>query len=310
MRKTCLESVYKLAKRNKKVIFIGSDLGPGVLKEFKKNIPERFIMEGVSEQSVVGMAAGLAIEGYLPYVNTIATFLTRRCFEQIVVDLCLHDLPVKLIGNGGGLVYAPLGPTHQAIEDISILRTLPNMTVLAPCDANEMKNLIDATLKWPHPTYIRLAKGGDQIITKKNRKFIIGKSVIIKQPKDCLFLTTGIATQIALGAAKKLDNEKNIKCGVIHFPSIKPLDSRTLLKWIKKVKKIITVEENVLSGGFGSSILEFCSENLKEDLHKISRIGLKDEFVNDYGDQNSLLNKYSLNQLTLYKKMISLVKKK
>ena len=310
MRKTCLESVYKLAKRNKKVIFIGSDLSPGVLKEFKKNIPKRFIMEGVSEQSIVGMAAGLAIEGYLPYVNTIATFLTRRCFEQIVVDLCLHDLPVKLIGNGGGLVYAPLGPTHQAIEDISILRTLPNMTILAPCDANEMKNLIDATLKWPHPTYIRLAKGGDQIITKKNRKFIIGKSVIIKQPKDCLFLTTGITTQIALSAAKKLDNEKNIKCGVIHFPSIKPLDSKALLKWIKKVKKIITVEENVLSGGFGSSILEFCSENLKEHLHKISRIGLKDEFVDDYGDQNSLLNKYNLNQLTLYKKMISLVKKK
>ena len=133
---------------------------------------------------------------------------------------------------------------------------------------------------------------------------------MITQPKDCLFLTTGIATQIALGAAKKLDNEKNIKCGVIHFPSIKPLDSRTLLKWIKKVKKIITVEENVLSGGFGSSILEFCSENLKEHLHKISRIGLKDEFVDDYGDQNSLLNKYNLNQLTLYKKMISLVKKK
>ena len=123
-------------------------------------------------------------------------------------------------------------------------------------------------------------------------------------------MTTGIATQIALGAAKKLDNEKNIKCGVIHFPSIKPLDSRTLLKWIKKVKKIITVEENVLSGGFGSSILEFCSENLKEHLHKISRIGLKDEFVDDYGDQNSLLNKNNLNQLTLYKKMISLVKKK
>ena len=310
MRKTCLESVYKLAKRNKRVIFIGSDLGPGVLSEFKKKIPKRFIMEGVSEQAIVGIAAGLALEGYVPYVNTIATFLTRRCFEQIVIDLCLHDLPVKLIGNGGGLVYAPLGPTHQAIEDISILRTLPNMTILAPCDANEMENLVDATLKWPHPIYIRLARGGDQIITKKNTKFIIGKSVIIKQPKDCLFLTTGTTTQIALTAAKKLENENNIKCGVIHFPSIKPLDSKALLKWIRKVKKIITVEENVLSGGFGSGILEFCSENLKDHLHKISMIGLKDEFVDDYGDQNSLLNKYNINQLTLYKKMLSLVKKK
>ena len=308
MRKTCLESVYKLAKRNKKVIFIGSDLGPGVMKEFKENIPERFIMEGVSEQSIVGIAAGLAIEGYLPYVNTIATFLTRRCFEQLVIDLCLHDLPVKLIGNGGGLVYAPLGPTHQAIEDISILRTLPNMTILAPCDAFEMKNLVPATLKWPHPIYIRLARGGDQIITKKNEKIVIGKSVMIKKPGEYLFITTGIATQIALKASKKLDNEHSIKSGVIHFPSIKPLDSQALLKWVKKVKKIITVEENVLSGGFGSSILEFCNENLKEHVNKISRIGLKDEFVDDYGDQNSLLNKYHINQQTLCKKMISLIK--
>ena len=107
--------------------------------------------------------------------------MTRRCFEQIVIDLCHHDLPVKLIGNGGGLVYAPLGPTHQAIEDISILRTLPNMTILAPCDANEMRNLIPATLKWPHPVYIRLSRGDEPLITKKNHKFIIGKSVIIKK---------------------------------------------------------------------------------------------------------------------------------
>jgi len=308
MRKTCLESVYKLAKRDKRVIFIGSDLGPGVLKEFKENIPERFFMEGVSEQSIVGIAAGLAIEGYLPYVNTIATFLTRRCFEQLVIDLCLHDLPVKLIGNGGGLVYAALGPTHQAIEDISILRTLPNMTILAPCDAFEMRNLVPATLKWPHPIYIRLAKGGDQIITKKNKKFIIGKSVMIKKPGEYLFLTTGITTQIALHASRKLESENNIKCGVIHFPTIKPLDAKVLLKWVKKVKNIITVEENVLAGGFGSSILEFCNENLKEHVNKISRIGLKDEFVDDYGDQNSLLNKYHINQQTLCKKMISLIK--
>ena len=142
MRKTCFETVLKLQKKNKKIIFVGSDLGPGFMKHSKDKVPERFFMEGVSEQAIVGMSAGLALEGYLPFVNTIATFLTRRCFEQIVIDLCHHDLPVKLIGNGGGLVYAPLGPTHQAIEDISILRTLPNMTILAPCDANEMKNLI------------------------------------------------------------------------------------------------------------------------------------------------------------------------
>ena len=122
MRKKCLEMVYKLAKKNKKVVFVGSDLGAGVLEDFKKNIPERFFMEGVSEQYLTGMVAGLAKEGFIPYFNTIATFITRRNFEQNMIDLGLHNLPVKLIGNGGGLVYAPLGPTHQAIEDISIMK--------------------------------------------------------------------------------------------------------------------------------------------------------------------------------------------
>ena len=130
MRQTCLNTVFELAKKNKKVVFVGSDLGPGVLDSFKKKYPNRFFMEGVAEQSIIGLAAGLAFEKFRPYVNTIATFITRRCFEQVLVDLCLHNLPVTLIGNGGGLVYAPLGPTHQAIEDLSIMRSLPNLTII------------------------------------------------------------------------------------------------------------------------------------------------------------------------------------
>ena len=309
MRRTCFETILKLQKKNKKIIFIGSDLGPGFMKHSKDKVEERFFMEGVSEQSVVGISAGLALEGYSPFVNTIATFLTRRAFEQIVIDLCLHDLPVKLIGNGGGLVYAPLGPTHQAIEDISILRTLPNMTILAPCDANEMKNLITATLKWPHPIYIRLSRGDEPLITPEKRKFIIGKSVIIKKPEDYLFLTTGIATRIAEGASKKLYKNHKVKSGVIHFPTIKPLDAKALIKCIKRAKKIITVEENVLHGGFGSSILEFCSDHLKNHLHKITRVGLNNSFVDDYGDQIDLLKKYHITENDLVKKMLIFKKK-
>ena len=132
-----------------------------------KKYPKRFFMEGVAEQAIIGMAAGLAMQNYRPYVNTIATFITRRCFEQVVVDLCLHNLPVTLIGNGGGMVYAPLGPTHQAIEDISIMRTLPNLTILSPCDANDMENLVLETTKIKGPIYIRIARGGEKIVTKK-----------------------------------------------------------------------------------------------------------------------------------------------
>ena len=142
MRKTALECIHKLAQVDERVVFIGSDLGPGVLDKMKVEFPARFFMEGVSEQYIVGMSAGLAMEGFIPYVNTIATFLTRRCYEQVAVDLCIHDLPVRLIANGGGGVYAPLGPTHLAIEDIAIMRALPNMTVVAPCDADEMNRLM------------------------------------------------------------------------------------------------------------------------------------------------------------------------
>jgi transketolase len=139
MRNTCLNMVHELAKRDPRVVFVGSDLSPGLLKNMKAEMPERWFMEGVAEQNVIGMSAGLAMEGFVPYVNTIATFITRRCYEQVAVDLCLHKLPVRLIGNGGGMVYAPLGPTHLAIEDIAIMRALPNMTVVCPTDAEEMK---------------------------------------------------------------------------------------------------------------------------------------------------------------------------
>ena len=130
MRNTWLDTLYTIASKNKKIVFIGSDLGVGVMNNFRKKFPKRFFMEGISEQHIIGMAAGMAIKGFVPYVNTIATFLTRRCLEQNMIDLCLHNLPVRLVGNGGGLVYSPLGPTHQAIEDIAIMNTMPNMSIL------------------------------------------------------------------------------------------------------------------------------------------------------------------------------------
>ena len=303
MRKTCLDTVYEIAKKNKKVIFIGSDLGPGVLDKFKKEMPKRFFMEGVCEQGIIGMSAGLALDGFIPYVNTIATFITRRCYEQVIVDLCLHNLPVKLIGNGGGLVYAPLGPTHQAIEDISIMRSLPNMSIIAPCDALEMKALMKQTVNYKKPLYIRLAKGGDKIITKNEEKIKIGKGVIKIKPKDSLFISTGVMTQIAIAAATKINKEGKDKCGVLHLNTIKPLDKDILMKLIPKVRKIITVEENVLAGGFGSSILEFVSDYCPENLHKISRIGLPDKFINKYGTQDQLINLNNLSVKNLFKTM-------
>ena len=302
MRKTSLNTIHELAKEDERVVFIGSDLGAGVLDEFKTNIPERFFMEGIAEQHIIGMAAGLSMDGFVPYVNTIATFLTRRCYEQIAVDLCLHDLPVRLIANGGGYVYAPLGPTHQAIEDISIMRSLPNMTVIAPCDAVEMKKIINATLDYTHPIYIRLAKGGDQIISNEDEPISIGEGVVFKEPDDGLFISTGIMTQVALEASEEL-NKDGYSVGVLHLHTIKPLDNEKLMTIVPKVKKIITVEEHSLIGGLGSSILEFCNENLPDNIQNITRLGIPDRFSQNYGSQNELLEHIGLTSRNLYHEM-------
>src|SRR3984885_5998306 len=154
MRKRSLDMVHTLARRDERVVFIGSDLSPNLLGEMKKEFPSRYYMEGIAEANVIGMAAGMAMDGFIPYVNTIATFITRRCYEQVALDACLHDLPIRLIANGGGLVYAPLGPTHLAIEDMAIMRALPNMTVVAASDSQEMVRLMEQTLDWPQPIYI------------------------------------------------------------------------------------------------------------------------------------------------------------
>lgn len=309
MRKTALDCVYQLAKNDDRVVFVGSDLGPGVLDKMKTEFPQRFFMEGVSEQYIVGMAAGLAMEGFIPYVNTIATFLTRRCYEQVAVDLCIHDLPVRLIANGGGGVYAPLGPTHLAIEDIAIMRALPNMSVVAPCDADEMRRLMLSTLDWPHPIYIRLGKGGDKIVSEEKNGFTLGKSILVRDGKDGMFVTTGVMTQLALETAVLLE-KNNVNVGVLHFHTIKPFDSAGLMNVIGKVKAVVTVEEHIVNGGLGSAVLETCSELQPKLLQKIARIGIPDRFATEYGSQNSLLKHWGITSDSLVNVMMKKIAEK
>lgn len=303
MRKMALDCVYQLAKLDERVVFIGSDLGPGVLEKMKAEYPERFFMEGVSEQYIVGMAAGLAMEGFIPYVNTIATFLTRRCYEQVAVDLCIHDLPVRLIANGGGGVYAPLGPTHLAIEDLAIMRALPNMTVVVPCDADEMKRLMMSTLDWPHPMYIRLAKGGDRIVSEERNGFTLGKSIEMRSGTDGMFVTTGVMTQLALETAAILE-KSGVSVGVVHVHTLKPFDSRGVIHAIENVKAVVTVEEHIVNGGLGSALLERCSEHRPDLLQKIARIGIPDKFATEYGSQSSLLKHWGITSDILASTMI------
>jgi transketolase len=296
MRQTCLNMVYDLAKRDKRVLFIGSDLSPGLLGDMKKEMPERWYMEGITEANVIGMAAGFAMEGYIPYVNTIATFITRRCYEQVAVDLCLHDLPVRLIGNGGGLVYAPLGPTHLAIEDIAIMRALPNMTVTAVCDAKEMVRLMNCTLDWPNPIYIRLAKGGDPVVSRDESGFAIGKAIPMRRARSrrsIVLLATGVMTTNCLAAADILAKDGH-DVSVVHFHTVKPLDEEAVLEFARDAELVATVEEGTMIGGFGSAVTDVLVEKLGSSLPALVRIGLPDAFPHKYGLQEELFEVYGL----------------
>ena len=293
MRKTSLDMVHALAKRDPRIVFIGSDLGVGTLAEFRAEMPERFFMEGVSEQNIIGMAAGLAMAGFIPYVNTIATFLTRRCYEQLAVDLCLHNLPVRLIANGGGLVYAPLGPTHLAIEDIAILRVLPNMSILAPADAEEMRRLMPQTVDLPGPCYIRLSKGGDEVISRPDLPCEFGKAILLRPPGRVLLIGTGVASTRALHAANRLA-ERGIATGLLHLHTLKPLDGESIVQLAAAVEAVVTVEEHSATGGLGTAVLELLSGRLGRRAPRLLRLGIPDRFATKYGTQDELMAHYGL----------------
>jgi len=293
MRKKCLDGVYELAKKDPRVVFIGSDLGPGTLDRFKKDFPERFFMEGVSEANVVGMAAGLALEGKIVYVNTIATFLTRRCFEQVVLDLGLHNANVRLIGNGGGVVYAPLGPTHLAIDDLAIMRAIPNMTIVAPCDANEMGRLMPQTVEHRGPMYIRLGKGGDPIVSTDAVPFQIGRAIPVVRGGDVLLVSTGITLKIALDAAAEL-KAQGVSASVLHMPTVKPLDVETFLAQAAPVDAIVAIEEHTIVGGLGGALAEVVAEAGFEPAKRFKRIGIPDVFPHGYGSQATMMAHYGI----------------
>ncbi|MBF0561763.1 MAG: transketolase [Alphaproteobacteria bacterium] len=294
MRNTCLNMVHELAKRDPRVVYIGSDPGPGTLTKMQSEFPDRFYIEGISEQNVIGMAAGLAMAGYVPYVNTIATFLTRRCLEQVAIDLCLHGLPVRLIGNGGGMVYAPLGPTHTAIEDVALMRALPNMAVVAPTDAEEMRRFMPATLDWPGPIYIRLAKGKDPVVPNPDGRFEIGKGRVFGGPAPVVIAATGVTVDPAIAAAQALTVD-GIAARVVAFQTVAPLDVELLAEVTGDARLVVTVEEHVRNGGLGTAVLEALAD-MDRPLPRVIRLGLPAAFRHHYGSQANHLAQEGLSR--------------
>lgn len=299
------DEIFEIAKKDKRVVIICTDQEIG-LEKLASEIPNQYFMEGISEANIAGMAAGLAMRGFIPYIINHASFLTRRSYEQIVLDVCLQNLPVRFIGMGSGLSTAHLGPTHTAIEDIAIMRAIPGMTVVAPCDADEVKRLISESVNWPTPIYMRLAKYGKPHISNFHIQSPLGvASVIInsKENNNILLVATGYMLSIALEVHKAL-LQLHLQATVVNVHTIKPFDKETLLREAARSKLVVTLEEHTINGGLGSICLETIVENLYPNkLPKILRIGLEDKFVHNYGTQSDLFIKFGLNTDGVLKKI-------
>lgn len=303
MRQTALKTIYEIAQKNNKVVFIGSDLGPKVMSDFKKDFPERFFMDGAAEQHLISMASGMALEGFIPYVNTISTFLTRRCYEQIFINCGLQNQKVRLIGNGGGVVYSPLGGTHTAIDDINLLRGIPNMSIFVPSDSIDMKKIMLATANYNGPIYIRIAKGHEKIVTKNLYKnFKVGNIYTFdkKNYKTAIF-TSGVTYQIALDIQKKL-NEKKININVYNMPTIKPLNINQVSKILENKKNIFSIEEHSVIGGIGTILSEIIIEK-KINYNIFKKFAFPDKPLKGYGRQHEMMRKYNLDQQSLLKEI-------
>ena len=287
MRKQVLDSIFVLAKKSSKIVYIGSDLGPNVLKEFKHKFPNRFFMEGAYEQHLISMAAGMSLEGFIPYVNQIATFLTRRCYEQICINLGMQNCNVRLIGNGAGLVYSPLGTTHLATDDIALMRVIPNVTILAPADAMEMKNVMAQTLLHKGPIYVRIAKGGDEICSNIFPKsYTLGNIKKLSPNSKTMLISTGIMLNITLKIFNYLKKNNYNDIGLIHLPTLKPINKKQLIQSLKDTKYIATFEEHSIIGGLGSIISDFVTDNSLNNINLV-KFGLPDKFPEGFGQQHN-----------------------
>ncbi|GHU07402.1 transketolase [Alphaproteobacteria bacterium] len=276
------------------VVALVADLRDSVhFADFADKFPERFVEVGIAEQNLVTVASGMAHVGRIPFIGSYAAFSPGRNWEQIRTTVCINNVPVKIVGSHTGVNVGPDGATHQMLEDIALMRVLPNMVVIAPGDAAEAEQVAIAMAGDKRPNYVRLPRADSPVIFDAKHKFEIGKAYVLREGRDVTLLGTGTMTAQLLIAVEELAKKK-IDCEVIHVPTIKPLDEKTILKSVKKTGKIVTVEEHQIAGGFGSAIAELVFASASEPVaKKMLRIGLYDEYGQS-GEPDELLHYYGL----------------
>ncbi len=289
-RKGFGRGLLEAGKRNENVVAACADLTDSTqMSLFRDAFPERFIEIGVAEQNLVTVGSGLAAMGKVPFVSSYAAFSPGRNWEQIRTTICLNDRPVKIIGSHAGLYTGKDGATHQMLEDIALMRALPNMVVIVPGDGVEAEKATLAMAADKRPNYMRLAREATPIITTNKTPFEIGKAYVFAPGDDVTIIATGTMTYHALVAAEKLFKD-GIDAEVVHCPTIKPLDADTILKSVRKTSAVVTVEEAQINGGLGGAVAELLGENYPVPL---KRIGVQDRF-GESGNPEELLEHFGL----------------
>lgn len=285
------KSLAKMGQENKNIVVLDADLSKSTkTAEFKKVCEDRFLNMGIAEGNMMAVAAGLASCGKIPFVSTFAMFAAGRGFEQIRNSICYPKLNVKVCATHAGLTVGEDGASHQAIEDISLMRSIPNMVVISPSDAIETEAAIEAIIKYNGPCYVRLGRSGvPEINTNSDYKFEIGKAVNLREGKDVCIIATGIMVDAALEAANTL-SEEGIKATVLNIHTIKPIDEEAIVNAARKTGLIVTAEEHNIIGGLGSAVAETVTANYPVP---VLRVGVKDTF-GESGKPADLLKAYGL----------------
>lgn len=297
------QALVKLSKTNKDVVVLDADLSKSTkTAEFKKVSPERFFDMGIAEANMIGTAAGLATCGKIPFASTFAIFATGRAYEQIRNSVAYPKLNVKIAATHAGITVGEDGATHQSIEDISLMRSIPNMVVVNPSDDVEAKSAVFAAAQYNGPVYIRLGRMAVPTIHDDNYKIRIGKGEIIKNGKDITIIATGITVSMAIEAAKALENE-GINAEVINIHTIKPIDKDLIIETARKTGRIVTVEEHSVIGGLGSAVCEVLSQ---EYPTKVKMIGINDIFGQS-GKPKELLDYYGISSENIIKSVKTLI---
>jgi len=307
MRNTFAKQLTQLAHDDDKVMLLSGDIGNRLFDEFKSSHFDRFINCGIAEQNMTGFAAGLAMQGFKPFTYTIAPFCTTRCLEQIRTDIAYHQLPVTIVSVGAGLSYAGLGPSHQAMEDISFLRSIPNMNVFCPGDSRELETVLRITKELNAPCYVRMGKKGEPLVHQKPIiNYEIGKPIKLFAGESVCLLSTGTILPEAVQSIDLLQNS-NINASLYSFPTVKPLCNEALSDIFEKYEHIITIEEHSLIGGFGSTIAEWKIDSKYQSKGNLLRIGAPDDFFKQAGSQKFAREHMGLDKTNIHKQILAFV---